>query len=182
MVPLKKILANQSLTTRQRRTLAFTLASGVLQLYDTPWLRDNWTLDDIYMDSKEGVDYLYVLRLFDEYGSESGDYTDTLDCVRNRTLFALGVALLELTYGAPLSAQQTAADLNDALTPHRIVGRLLKKIEYDELPQFARAVFKCINPDAEGFEFSLANQRFRRRFFQEVVLPLKKDYDELPRY
>jgi hypothetical protein len=134
------------------------------------------------MDSSEGVDYLYVLRIFDEYSSQSGSYTGNLYCVNNRTLFALGVALLELTYGAPLSSQQTAEDLNDALTPHRTALRLVEKIKYDELPQFARAVYKCIHPDAEDCEFSLANQRFRRRFFQEVVLPLKEDYDELRRY
>ncbi|OKL55592.1 hypothetical protein UA08_09132 [Talaromyces atroroseus] len=184
LTPLGDILSSHNITTRQRRTLALTLASGVLQLYDTPWLRDNWTLYDIYIDSSQGVDYLYVLRMFDECSLQQhlpGRRPSALDCVRNRTLFALGVALLELTYGAPLSAQKTEEDLNDALTPHRIVWRLTKKIEHDELPQFARAVFKCIHPDAEGFEFSLANQGFRRRFFQEVVLPLKNDYDELPR-
>lgn len=165
----------------QRRTLALSLAAGVLQLYDTPWLRDSWTVDDIYMDLSEDVDHLYVVNNFDEHSSQQqlpDSYTSNLDCVRNRTLFALGIALLELTFGAPLSAQQTAEDLNDALTLQRIVWRLAKKVQKDEFPRFAGAVFKCIHPDAEGFEFSLANQSFRRRFFQEVVLPLKNDYDE----
>lgn len=48
--------------------------------------------------------------------------------VKNRTLFALTVALLELTYGAPLSARQTAEDCNDIFTQYRLASRLTAKI------------------------------------------------------
>ncbi|KAF7136982.1 hypothetical protein CNMCM5793_006733 [Aspergillus hiratsukae] len=178
---LGDVLTSQKITTRQKRTIALALAFGVLQLYDTPWIRESWTIDDIYVDSSQGIEHLYVLKAFETSSPQSaiGNARTDLDLfVRNRTLFALGVALLELTYGAPLSARKADEDLNDVVTQ---VLHLTSRIKDDELPRFARAVFRCIHPAPEGFEFSLADEGFRRRFVQEVVVPLKKDYDELPR-
>lgn len=168
----------------RRRTLALALASGVLQLYDTPWLHDHWTINDIYIDPDKGNDHLYVMRTFDtaacpQHKTPASRADDQL-MVKNRMLFALAVALLELTYGAPLSVHQTAEDLNDAFTPYRIADRLTKKVQEDELPRFASVVGKCMSPSPQGcYDFSFANDGFRRRFFQEVVLPLKDDYEEL---
>ncbi|KAF2672437.1 hypothetical protein BT63DRAFT_422895 [Microthyrium microscopicum] len=182
LTPLPHILHCQDstrTTTRQKRTLALALASGVLQLYNTPWLRDRWTADDIYVDTT--AHQLYVVKTFDPTAVDQQHISTSDDelLVKNRTLFALGVALLELTYGAPLSTLQTPEDLNDAFTQYRAATRLTKKMQADELPRFASAVGKCIYPTAEGCDFSFGNEAFRRRFFEEVVLPLKEDYEEL---
>jgi hypothetical protein len=83
------------------------------------------------------------------------------------------VALVELTYGAPLAMLQLPEDLNDSFTQYRVATRLTKKIQDDELPRFASAVGKCIYPIAEGCDFSFTNEGCRRRFFEDVILPLK---------
>jgi hypothetical protein len=139
-------------------------------------------MNDIYIESGKGTNALYVIKDFSISAKVSGltldSDTDGL-LVKNRTLFALGVALLELTYGAPLSDLQSAEDLDDAFTHYRAATRLAKKIQDDELPRFASVVGRCIYPTPEGCDFSFANEAFRRRFFQDVVLPLRADYEEL---
>ena len=141
-------------------------------------------MDDIYVDPERGNKHLYVIRTFDtSHCTQQQTPPSCVDdqlLVKNRSLFALAVALIELTYGAPLSAHKTEEDLNDSFTQYRIARRLTKKIQGDELRRFASAVGKCMYPTPEGCDFSFANGGFRRHFFQEVVLPLKKDYDELP--
>jgi hypothetical protein len=139
-------------------------------------------MNDIYLDSGKETNALYVVKDFslaaNVAGLALGSATDGL-LVKNRALFALGVALMELTYGAPMSDLQSAEDLNDAYTQYRAATRLAKKIQEDELPRFASVVGKCIYPTPEGCDFSFANEAFRRRFFQDVVMPLRADYDEL---
>jgi hypothetical protein len=140
-------------------------------------------MDDIFLDSSKGANDLYVIKTFDSIASTTREEAlrSAMDAllVKNRTLFALGVALLELTYEARLSNLQSPEDLNDDFTQYRAATRLAQKIEGDELPRFASVVRKCIYPTPEGCDFSFASEGFRRRFFQDVVLPLKADYDEL---
>jgi len=145
-------------------------------------------MNDIYLESGKETDALYVVKDF-SFTATIAEATEAAKAalrpaangllVKNRTLFALGVALMELTYGAPLSDLQSAEDLNDAYTQYRAATRLAKKIQGDELPRFASVVGKCIYPTPEGCDFSFANEAFRRRFFQDVVMPLRADYEEL---
>jgi hypothetical protein len=143
-------------------------------------------MDDIYVNKQ--TNYLYVIRSFDpgdtcsQKQTPSGSVDDPVDdplVVKNRTLFSLAVALLELTYGAPLSSHKIPDDLNDTVTRYRIAVRLTEKIQKDELRRFASVVFKCMYPSSECCDFTFTNEGFRRHFFQEVLLPLKKDYEEL---
>jgi hypothetical protein len=141
-------------------------------------------MDDIYVDAGKGVDHLYVIRpieraAFTKKEPLASSVNDQL-FVRNRTLWALGVALLELTYGAPLSACRTDEDGNDAYSQYSTALRLTKKVQEDELSKFALAVFNCMHPAAESCDFALKNEGCRRHFWQKVVLPLKEDYEELP--
>ncbi|KKY28944.1 hypothetical protein UCDDS831_g00029 [Diplodia seriata] len=100
-------------------------------------------------------------------------------CVKNHALFFLTIALLELTYGAPLTTHKTPADLDDAYTPYRIAERLTRQIQDDELPKFASVVGKCMYPTPESTDFSLQNEAVRKRFWSEVILPLREDWEEL---
>lgn len=140
-------------------------------------------MDDFYVDHDERNDYLYIITSFDSVAciqrQTPASWVEDRLLVKNRTLFALAVALLELTYGAPLSAFKIPEDLDDAFTQYRIADRLAKKIQKDELPRFASVVCKCMYPTPEGCDFTFANEGFRRRFFQEVLLPLREDYEEL---
>ncbi|GME37337.1 hypothetical protein BT63DRAFT_422895 [Neofusicoccum parvum] len=166
------------------RTLAFALASGIIQVYNTPWLQDSWSSSDIHVDLQTTT--LYVIKNFsptipDPHSSTAhqNNPQDNL-LVKNRALFSLTIALLELTYGAPLSSHKTPADLDDAYTPYRIAERLTKKVQDDELPRFASVVGRCMYPTPEGAcEFSFSNEGVRKRFWKEIVTPLQQDWEEL---
>lgn len=108
--------------------------------------------------------------------------------IKNRTVYSLGIALLELANGQSLSDCQTGQDLGadkkaDGLTLYRTVDRLLQELYEDEKESnFVLAVDCCINPrppsdGAYSGNFSLANEKFRQRFFDDVVVRLQEDYD-----
>lgn len=110
--------------------------------------------------------------------------------IRNKTVYSLGVALLELANGQPLAQCQTDEDLNkeqssDELTPYKTVHRLLRELQEDEgESNFMSAVDYCLNPRADGSgpgignkAFSLTNEKFRRCFFDTVVVRLQEDYE-----
>lgn len=110
--------------------------------------------------------------------------------IRNKTIYSLGVALLELANGQPLIQCQTDEDLNDegspdALTPYKTVDRLLRELQEDEKESnFMLAVDYCLNPRAAGSglgignkAFSLTNEKFRQCFFDDVVVRLQEDYE-----
>lgn len=99
--------------------------------------------------------------------------------IKNRTLFSLGVALLELNFGAPLSELRSSEDLDDAFSYYRTAIRLTEQVVKNELPRFASVVRECIHPTPEGATFSFENEGFRTRFFTEVISPLIEECEEL---
>lgn len=121
--------------------MAFTLASAVLQLYNTPWLSTAWTSNDILMLRATTGDALlsdfYISRTF-------GPTTTSIAiekrrrCVKNELVFSLGVALLELSYRQPLLSLKTSDDLNeqgmeDSMTELSIATRLAYRIPGQEM-------------------------------------------------
>ncbi|KAL1644140.1 hypothetical protein SLS58_004420 [Diplodia intermedia] len=137
---------------------------------------------DIHVDPQSHT--LYVIKEFTHQGPGACAPTQQRPpqadvCVKNHALFFLTIALLELTYGAPLTTHRTPADLDDAYTPYRIAERLTRQIQDDELPKFAGVVGKCMYPTPEGTDFSLQNEAVRKRFWSEVILPLREDWEEL---
>ncbi|KAH9239561.1 hypothetical protein K456DRAFT_951651 [Colletotrichum gloeosporioides 23] len=53
----------KNMTTIERRAIALALAAGVLQLFDTPWLRDRWSINDIYVDKREQACLFVMMEL-----------------------------------------------------------------------------------------------------------------------
>ncbi|KAF4482278.1 hypothetical protein CGGC5_v009487 [Colletotrichum fructicola Nara gc5] len=121
----------KNMTTIERRAIALALATGVLQLFDTPWLRDRWSINDIYVDKREQA-CLFVMMELDaplkQDPTERKNHQSLL-VHPNPRLFALAVALLELTYGAPLSSFREKGDGDDDFTELRIADRLTQRIK-----------------------------------------------------
>ncbi|KAF2136881.1 uncharacterized protein K452DRAFT_362231 [Aplosporella prunicola CBS 121167] len=188
LIPLQDVLyrkAGKDIATKQKCMLAFALAATVLQLCETPWLPEDWQLNELYLDDRAEEQQLYILKTFDPATTcqMHPSKRRMRSIIRNETLFALGVALLELAYGQPLSSFQTDDDLNadkkeDELTRCSIALRLVENVQKRELKRFARAVSKCITPDTDS-GFDLRDDGFRNRFYQDVVLPLQEDYETL---
>lgn len=97
-------------------------------------------------------------------------------------VFALGVALLELSYGEPISSFKTAQDLdkhgNETLTTEASIAyRLVNIINTRELQNYAKATARCVRCTFDPFSCSLDNDDFRKSFIEGVIVPLRKDYD-----
>jgi hypothetical protein len=102
--------------------------------------------------------------------------------VKNEIVFALGVALLELSYGRPLSELATSFDLNedgkvDAMTEYSIPIRLAKEIHLRELPNYAKATSRCVDCNFDTSCYDLAEKEFRERFYEGVVVLLREDWE-----
>ena len=172
--------------TSPRRTIALNLASGLLQLYDTSWLPEAWTLDDIYMEPGN-LNNIYIKQTFHLNRSfkppQRQKTLDTfgIEVVKNKSVFSLAVALLELTYNRPLASFRTDRDLNDGLTSYRIATRLTEKLHDHEPERFRSIVYHCMNPRCgpTQYDFSFSNEGFRRQFITDVLLPLKQDVNTL---
>jgi hypothetical protein len=174
--------------TCSRCSLALTLANAVLQLHDTPWLSEVWNTSDISILNNGWNPSLgeqpYVSTKF---SSANGSIAaplrrKKLRMIKNATIFALGVALLEISHGRRLSAFETPDDLDDQgkrtlWTDYLIADRLVEDIHRRELPNFANAAHRCVHCNFEGTVYSLNNDDFRERFHQGVILPLQRDYD-----
>ncbi|KAF8249178.1 hypothetical protein K440DRAFT_622544 [Wilcoxina mikolae CBS 423.85] len=178
-----------SLATKQKCTLALTLASATLQLYNTPWMNDSWDLKDIYVfNTGEGVspiDLPYVSKSF-ATTSKSTQSTQSSTMVtrllKNKMVFALGVALLEMSYGRHILSLKTAKDSgpqgdDSSLTKIYIAYRLVDEIGARESKNYADAARRCIHCCFDTSHYDLDSKEFRDLFYQGVVLPLQRDYD-----
>jgi len=104
--------------------------------------------------------------------------------VKNEMVFALGVALLELTHRCPILSFKEADDLNefgqeDMMTEVSIATRLADNLNSFESENYAKAVLRCIRCSFDTFTYDLNNQEFRERFYEGVVLPLQLDYEHV---
>lgn len=185
--PIKEVIYgnNSRMNTIEKCTLAFTLASAVLQLYNTPWLPTAWDSNDIFMLRTSVGSTLpsqfYVSQTFDSLPTQA-TITKRRRCVKNEMVFALGVTLLELSYGQPLLSLKTPDDLNeqgieDSMTEVSIATRLADRIHKRESDNYARAVLRCVRCSFDAFSCDFEDRVFREKFFNGVVTPLRADYE-----
>ncbi|KAF1944586.1 hypothetical protein EJ02DRAFT_83393 [Clathrospora elynae] len=168
----------------QKCTFALTLASSLLQLYDTPWLPRDWEMKDIFFLKNHGGNTIpsqfYVLQTFTS-ASQVAAAAKRRQLVKNEMVFALGVALLELTHGASILSFKEPQDLGenveeDSMTEVLIAFRLARELNSYESENYALAVLRCIECNFRTFAFDFDDQKFREVFYQEVVVPLQEDY------
>lgn len=105
----------------------------------------------------------------------------SLRIIKNSIIFALGVALLEISFGNQLFAFETSDDLDNgkrtAWTEYLIADRLADGLPARELPNYSNATRRCIHCNFDTSVYDLNNDGFRERFYQGVVVPLQEDYD-----
>ncbi|KAH0432728.1 hypothetical protein CcaCcLH18_06304 [Colletotrichum camelliae] len=160
------------LPLRQRRLIAFALVSGVVQLYDTPWLDDYWTIDDVSVDLQDQT------RIYTK-----NHQTVSQPWIRNPSLFSLAKALIELTYGGPLSSLRKPEDgnTNDSetlwRTANRLTGDMQKGRKSAGMP--VQAITWCMHPHSSNYSWALSSADFRRQYIVDVLLPLYQENEEL---
>lgn len=169
------------------------MALAVLQLHNTPWLESTWDTQDIkFITDNPGVsaslfEPSYVSRSFNASSSPPASQIISNGRVlaKNPLIFALGVALVELSYGEPLLARALPSELDPQgnVTPNTemlVAARLVKDIRNRELDNYAWATARCVECDmGYPFDYSLDDDGFRAKFLEGVIGPLKDDYDEI---
>jgi len=177
-----------SLLGRDKYELALILATSVLQLHNTPWLANqNWKEDVRFVRAKgKSSPFAYIQKRFDgseqnglasRRGSQSGP-------IRNSTIFALGVTLIELSLGRTLRYFQRPEDLGEDgepnfLTDFSIAQRLImEEVQEKEGARYANTVNRCINCIFDGIDPSLEDEQFRQAFYESAVVPLKEVRDD----
>jgi hypothetical protein len=195
-ISLHQVLSGKSapqpvaITPKDRYELAFLLSSSILQLYKTPWLNDNWTRDEIYLlyaiPEKALARNIYVSKSFPKSQITLSAQADPdLALIRNVSVFNLGLALLELTYGHPIEYYQSESDLRNgtrtAMTNMLIAQRLIGQIEEYEGKRYSDVVYRCIYCDFGTRVASFENAEFRQKFYKGVVVPLESIFHDFVR-
>lgn len=96
-------------------------------------------------------------------------------------IFALGINLLELSFGRKLSTFHTPADLNEGketmFTEFSVANRLSREIDSREVPRYTDAVNRCVRCNFDTTSVDLDDVGFQNLFWENVVLPLKECYE-----
>ncbi|KAF2422208.1 hypothetical protein EJ08DRAFT_483600 [Tothia fuscella] len=180
-----------ALLLRDKYELSVILATSVLQLHTTPWLEDGlWKEDVRFVRTKmktQSAPYAYIQKRFESVSSNGTSprrYSSSNPTIRNDTIFALGVSLIELSLGRTLRSFAEEQDLGpdgqpNEVTDLSIARRLLtERIQPSEGERYANAVNRCIHCLFDGINPSLEDDAFRHAFYQGAVVPLKEIRDE----
>ncbi|KAH6643572.1 hypothetical protein C7974DRAFT_381791 [Boeremia exigua] len=176
---------------RDRLWLGVTLASSVLQLHETAWLEENWGIDSIFLIERLGTtayDHFFVSRCFDQASICMNEAVprSIARVIRNQTLFALGVALIELWYGQTLDELRIPADDEQSsttpeeaalLTRYNIADRMAEELEFEADVCYSGAVRRCIRCTFDAGINKFNDAKFRRAVYQGVVMQLQKTYE-----
>lgn len=174
---------------RDRLRLAVTLASSVLQLHETPWLGEDWGVDNIYFLERPGTnayDHCFVFRQFDQdhIVSKKVASRSVARVIRNSAVFALGIALIELWYARTLAELQIPADEEqipdkseaELLTRYNTAQRLVEELEDQAGTKYSGAVRRCIYCNFDTKVNRLEDDKFQKAVFQGVVVQLQENY------
>ena len=177
-ITLDKVIAILKLD--QRMTLAFILASSLLQLYATPWLTMFWTKEVICfrLTTLSGSSGFDADRPFVKYTFPSSPIPPPVSALNaKRPLLELGIVLLEIWHKATFDAYAAEEDLriDDSYgRRYEAARQWLDDTQQDILPFYLDAVTRCIE-----CSFSTTSTfpnwddiNFRKSFCEGVAKPL----------
>ena len=158
------------------------------QLHDTRWLDEIWDKRDIVFlvdptnSDKASTERPAVWRSFSSLPpiptGTTGPPGSIAQC--NKTLFSLGVVLLELWFWKSLdelerdelSSNPESSDWTSAVRSFVTAGRMVQKLHTDALPLYSGAVHCCIRGLSYP-ETSLSKDDFKKEVYHKVVCPLE---------
>ena len=168
--------------------LAFTLASTMLQLHDSPWL-DKWAkrdieyIRDLKRDAIKSPIQPYMTRRLSQGERRSQvptpeTYSQVLQFVRNASLFTLGVVLIEIAYNRSIEelAEEDEKKYPDFMS-WKTATRLCKQIRAIMGTQYQQAVAGCLYCDFASKplpEVEFDNEEVRHKFLEQVIIPLEE--------
>jgi len=187
---LRDILENKpgmprlSLASRQR--LAASLAIGLLRLHDTPWLNKQWGHGEITFFSNAGhvlVEHPFLSTKLDMPSNprrSPAAYFTSSAAIKNESLFALGILLIELCLHRPLEGLLLPADLNPDGSKHTTTEycaalRLLDSMTGEASMEYVGVARQCIECHFNQGAASLENNVFREAVYDNVVAVLEEE-------
>ncbi|KAJ3578720.1 hypothetical protein NPX13_g1841 [Xylaria arbuscula] len=198
-----KQVAYTRLSRKERPGIAAAAVWAVLVLCGTPWLDerpigkgditllvDIPTRDNHFGHPRTHPTLLYTFKSKNDVSNKipdnsSGSYLD--DQIRHKTLFTLGVLLIELGLNKTFDqlrrdsqAESQAHDpsvLSDYQTANQIIES--EELEREVCDSYAYAVQRCIQCHFLGRESTqnFSHAAFRKQFFTGVVAPVQATFD-----
>lgn len=176
-------------TNADARKLAVPLAAGVLRLYDTPWLEKTWSKEKITVVSQNGkilTEHPFISESFNSATSSTVSTTQgsmAAVVIRNPTLFALGVVLIEMCMGKSLDRLRQGEELNSNGTKHDLSDyqtscRLLNSEEISDRfgQRWSDVARRCIYCDLNQAKTSLEDIGFQKAVYNEVFAELEEEH------
>ena len=188
---LRKVLKGSQaqdsrLLRRDRLHIAATLACSVLKLHGTPWLKEQWTSDNILLHNADanqiGRNYKHIYLEWEYKTSgappHASNMTDSSKTRKREThsesLFALGLTLIELCFGKTLAEMQVPED-RDSQGTDRLVNTAMRLMNttYDEMGgQYGDVVRRCLRQPFDLRDLSLGNEEMQHEVVDGIVTPL----------
>ncbi|KAL2675693.1 hypothetical protein Neosp_011883 [[Neocosmospora] mangrovei] len=190
-----------ALSIKQRYAIATSIAWSVLHLSDSPWLREGLDQDSIQFFIEVGSKgmqlashvpfYSYVCHKPATMDQSISSTTRSFGLlVPNKTIFTLGVTLMELCLGAPI--EELRQTLHDESRGQALSSPILYQYDtaiarlddvYREAgDSYGNAVQRCIKSAFQGPEsrrqFNV--EQFQIQFYNTVVAPLQATYSMMP--
>ncbi|KAI0010164.1 hypothetical protein F4779DRAFT_616893 [Xylariaceae sp. FL0662B] len=200
--PLKSHLSARRISRRDRFGIAAAASWAVLLLCGTPWLEESWIGKDdmtLLVDESDSSGpsrrattpaFSYTFKSgTTNPGTIEGNRVNSFqgNQIRHKTLFALGILLIEL--GLDISfdqlrseAQAEGLDADGSLEDdYEIANRIIdsQSLELEVGESYSHAVQRCIQCHFLGSESTqnFSHTSFRKQFFTGVVAPVQATFD-----
>lgn len=193
------------LSRRDRFSLAAAATWAVLYLAESPWIAHQWDeKPELYLLSEHhsctwrhypSLSSILQKSLHPEASSAVDEKLEPSDpfptLVHNKTLFALGVLLIELCLGKPFEqlrreyhygSLSAAFGMGIPANDYEIANQYVDKVYLEAGDFYGHAVQRCIRCEFPGRDITKNFQfeQFRRDFFSYVIAPVQTTYALLP--
>ncbi|KAI4194223.1 MAG: hypothetical protein LQ350_007888 [Teloschistes chrysophthalmus] len=170
--------------------IAIALASSVIQLDGTGWLKSQWSSQDIVFplpetstdDGQHEVNYShpYATSNYNPHNPSTDAQTSTTDpstLVHCDALVALGVTLVELCFGRAIEQLQKPQDEcgNAAMTRWNTACRLQSYVYSERGKKYGSVVKRCLERRFDVASKSLEDGDLQQAVFALVVVPLQTE-------
>ena len=182
---------DEGLSRRDRLQIAVILASSVLQLDGTSWLKRGWSSVDIFFHYKNGqiaehsYPYLAWQRCCNtDIGCSFESLCRSDPMIRSDVLVALGLTLVELCFGRTLAHMRKPEDVDATKTATRLrtATRLLPRVDNEMGMSYGNVVRKCLYQVFEGRDLSLDIEEVQQQVLDDVIAPLVEDLNNFNGY
>lgn len=175
--------SEQGLSRRDRLQTAVTLASSVLQLDGTSWLKSEWSSGDIFFHFKKGLsrnmEYSHPYLSWQpcckvETSSHEQENNLSSLLIRSNVLLALGLTLIELCFGRTLEEMRRPEDEdpNQAAVRFRTGIREHRRVEYEMGVPYGEVVRRCLFQPFDVRELKLDVEEVQQKILDDIVAPL----------